>query len=85
VPLAATDIHICSNYLPDKWWSEKTRFDSDAIYRRIAVVHWHYEFKKIRRYESDTPGQIEGCAMRKFLEAWRVENPIYVNINTLNL
>lgn len=78
MPFAGTDIHICSNYLPGKWWGEKTKFTEDAIFRRITVVHWHYEYKKVRLYKSDTPGQLEGCAMNKFMVKWREENPIFV-------
>lgn len=76
-PLQATDIHICSNYLPDGWWNEKTRYDSQAVYRRISVVHWHYEYKKIRVYESDVPGQYIGCAVEKFLAAKKILAPIF--------
>lgn len=79
MPFAGTDIHIVSNYLPGQWWSEKTKFKEEAIYRRIHIVHWHHAYKKIRLYRSDTPGLLEGCAMNKFLAAYRVEFPIYVN------
>jgi len=76
VPLAATDINICSNYLPEQWWSEKTKFDVGAIYRRISVVHWHYEFKKIRIFKSETPGQVKDCALDKFYVEYRKEFPL---------
>lgn len=76
-PLLATDIHICSNYLPDGWWGAKTFYNHEAICRRIHVVHWHYEYKKIRKYESDTPGQYENCAMVKFLAAKATLAPIF--------
>jgi len=76
-PLLATDIHICSNKLPDGWWGPKTNYVHEAILRRIHIVHWHYEFKKIRVYKSDTPGQYENCAMVKFLAAHKEANPIF--------
>lgn len=78
-----TDIHICSNYLPTSWWGEKTKFNDEAISRRISVVHWHYEYKKYRLYKSDTPGQFEECAMVKFMRAYMahqfVNNNVHVN------
>lgn len=40
-PCNATNIHICSNYLPDQWWKEGTKFNRKAIYRRIHEVHYH--------------------------------------------
>jgi len=70
---------VCSNYLPDQWWGEKTKFDRDAVFRRFTVVHWH---KKVMEdpeiFESDVPLQLEGCAMNKFMAAYRVVNPIFV-------
>lgn len=65
------DIHICSNYLPREWWGEKTKFNTEAIYRRIDEVHWHYEFKKVRKFTSDPHAEVMGgrgfYAMDKFL------------------
>lgn len=81
VPFAGTDLHIISNYLPEQWWSEKTRFNREAIYRRISVVHWHYAYKKIRLYRSDEgdPTDESLWAMTKFLVAYRKEFPIFVH------
>ncbi|AMH87749.1 replication-associated protein [Pacific flying fox faeces associated circular DNA virus-7] len=62
-------VHICSNYLPSGWWSEKTLYNEDAIYRRIVEVHWHYEFKKYRLYKTDDPLDKSTWAMYKFLKA----------------
>jgi len=76
MPLAATDIHICSNYLPEQWWSAHTKFDVGAVYRRISVVHWHYEYKKYRLYKSDNPGQQQGCALDKFFVEYRKQFPL---------
>ena len=60
-----TDIHICSNYLPEQWWSEKTKFNMEAVCRRIHEVHYHDKFKHYFKYVSDTPGQHIGSAMEK--------------------
>ena len=65
-PFLGNDIHICSNYLPIHWWNEKTKFNREAIYRRIDVVHFHYALGKCVFYTSDTKGQMPGCAMEKF-------------------
>lgn len=73
-PCYIRTVHICSNYLPSSWWSEKTKYKEDAVFRRIHEVHWHYEFKKYRKYVSETPGQYLNCAMLKFLEAKRQED-----------
>lgn len=65
-PCNATDIHITSNYLPSHWWSEKTRYNSRAIYRRITVVHYHDKYKHYVKFEHDDP--VEGpYAMDKLL------------------
>lgn len=56
MPCKVTEVHICSNYLPSQWWGEKTRYNQQAVYRRINVVHWHYDFKKLRVYLSDDSG-----------------------------
>lgn len=42
--MQATTIHVCSNYLPDQWWKEGTRYNSVAISRRIQTVHYHHTF-----------------------------------------
>lgn len=78
MPLRATDIHICSNYLPEQWWGEKTRYDQGAIYRRITEVHWHDKYKHYFKFVSSVPGQLEGCAMDKFMVEYRKANPIFV-------
>jgi len=76
---AATEVHICSNYLVKDWWGEKTRYNEMAVYRRIHEVHWHYEFKKYRIYKSETPGAFDNCAMVKFMAAYNEQNPIFVH------
>jgi len=78
VPFAGTDIHLTSNYLPNRWWSEKTKFNEDALFRRITIVHWHYDYMKYHLYNSDQPGHLEGCAMSKFVTAYRKEFPLFV-------
>jgi len=84
---AGTELHVCSNHLPNQWWSEKTKFDEGAIFRRITVVHWHYAYKKYRLYRStgEDPSNPAGWAMTKFMAAYRLENPIYVHpINVIH-
>jgi len=83
VPMHATDIHITSNYLPNQWWSEKTKFNSDAIYRRIHTVHWHYAYKKYRLFNSDVKGQLEGCAMNKFMAYYLLPPVVTANSGDL--
>jgi len=70
VPCKATTIHICSNFLPIEWWSEKTRFNREAVYRRIHVVHWHRERGVYREYVGDE----DSCAMDKFMRDTFVPN-----------
>lgn len=70
VPCNGSLIHITSNYLPAQWWSEKTRYNSEAIYRRIHVVHWHRIRGAYRMYESDE----NEYAMNKFLKDTYVNN-----------
>lgn len=49
----ATDIHICSNYLPSNWWKEGTKFNAAAIYRRIHEVHYHDKIKHFEVFKTD--------------------------------
>lgn len=68
-PCNVVELHVCSNFLPHEWWGEKTKFNQQAIYRRIVEVHWHYAFKKYRRYVSEE-GYLEDetkQAMYKFI------------------
>ncbi|QDJ95255.1 replication-associated protein [Capybara virus 24_cap1_1774] len=68
VPCMAEEVHICTNYLPNEWWSAKTKFNQDAVYRRIHEVHWHYEFKKYRKFVTHEPKQdVMNWAMTQFL------------------
>lgn len=39
--LAATHVRLTSNFLPSKWWKEGTRYQRDAVFRRINEVHYH--------------------------------------------
>lgn len=52
MPFQGSDIHITSNYLPESWWGEKTKFNRQAIDRRISVVHWHYRYKGYLEYKT---------------------------------
>lgn len=77
-PLAAVDIHICSNYRIDNWWSPKTLYKREAVVRRIHVVHFHNKYKEKKEYVSDS---LEAClggtgkfAYDKFVE----DNPLLV-------
>ena len=74
---------ITSNYKPNEWWSEKTKYKEEAIYRRIHEVHWHYEYKKYRKYESDPLEDVlkgQGLyAMQKFETAWHLEHFTPIN------
>lgn len=53
VPCRATRVHICSNYLPEQWWGEKTRYNKGAIDRRIHVVHYHDRYGHYYLYEGE--------------------------------
>jgi len=83
VPGNIVKVDICSNYLPDQWWKAGTHFKSQAIYRRIHSVHWHYEYKKFKLYKSDPlPDVLAGngeFAMDKFLKAYNEANFVPIN------
>jgi len=57
VPCQATEIHITSNYMPDRWWNEKTKYNHDAVARRIHEVHYHdkygHYFRFVHRNDGD--------------------------------
>lgn len=79
-PFFGRDIHICSNFLPSRWWGEKTKFDERAIFRRIHIVHWHYEFKKYKlyRHTMGENGEVLEMAMEKFMAEYSktLYNPV---------
>lgn len=52
-PLRATDIRITSNYLPERWWGDNTRFNYEAVERRIHEAHYHPDIDVVVRFESD--------------------------------
>lgn len=54
-PCFATDIHICSNFLPGHWWGPNTRYNSQALYRRIHIVHYHDSHKHYVKFAHDDP------------------------------
>ena len=79
VPCNIRTVHICSNYLADGWWSEKTKFNREAVYRRITEVHWHYELGSMLRYITTDPTVQEGRAMYKFNRDFLQYNMLFVN------
>jgi len=84
IPCEATSVHICSNYLPDSWWGEKTRYHKEAIYRRIHVVHWHQKRGEFNVYETDEDDEKpENWAMTKFLHDYHIVHPFYVRPNRI--
>lgn len=66
VPCNIRLVHITSNYKPNEWWSEKTRYNQDAIYRRISEVHYHYEFGNCIKYKTFDERDYNNWAMYKF-------------------
>jgi len=58
-PCKVTTVHITSNYLPSQWWKEGTRYNREAIARRIHECHYHDKYKHYIRFVS-TP--VEGGA-----------------------
>nr|WAE43054.1 MAG: replication associated protein [Cressdnaviricota sp.] len=73
-PFYGTDIHITSNYLPSRWWNEKTKYNEQAVYRRIHVVHYHDKYGHYVLFESDG----EGLAMDKLASYLAHPPPINV-------
>lgn len=71
----ATEIHICSNFLPENWWGEKTKFNREAVDRRITVVHYHDKYKHFFLYKSDE----ESSAMDKLRT--KLNSVHYIPIN----
>lgn len=59
--MQASTIHICSNYLPDQWWKEGTRYNAEAVSRRISEVHYHHTRGENIIFVSDA----ESDALRK--------------------
>jgi len=73
-PMVAERIHLTSNYLPRLWWGQNTKFSEEALYRRIHEAHWHYDFKKYRKYVTDEEGtacdkMISDIARKSFVHA----------------
>lgn len=58
-PLMAEDIHITTNYTPSNWWKEGTKYNKEALTRRVHEAHWHYmeEGRRIlEKFHSDEDG-----------------------------
>lgn len=68
-PCRAEHIHITANYLPNTWWSDKTRFNWEALARRIQECHHHHHYKQFTRYVSDEAG----TAIDKMIAATNVD------------
>lgn len=69
-PCLVETVDVTTNYWVDTWW--KVGFDRQAGFRRIHEVHYHYGYKKFKKYVSDNWAEnptIEGTACWKFLEA----------------
>lgn len=62
-PLKATDIRITSNNLPSTWWGEHTKYNREALSRRIHECHYHYELEGVKEFYSDE----EGYALDKMI------------------
>lgn len=65
-PLMATDIHITTNFTPIHWWKEGTRYNREAVARRIHEAHWHYMQGTTRVLEKFT-SDADGYALDKML------------------
>jgi hypothetical protein len=80
-PCLVEEVDVTSNYPMDTWW--KTGFDRQAGFRRVGEVHYHYAYKKYKKYVSDNWEEnptMEGTAYWKFLEA----NPQFKLYNAPN-
>lgn len=69
--LAATDIRITANYRPDSWWREGTRYNREALARRIHECHHHGKIGQCEIFHSDD----DGYALVK-MENWLDERGI---------
>lgn len=62
-PCKVSDIRITTNYLPSQWWSEKTSYNKEALYRRIDEVHLHRFDEETEIFLSAGDKKMEDCAM----------------------
>lgn len=46
--LRATDIRITSNFTPEHWWSDKVKWNREALSRRITEVHYHSDLETVK-------------------------------------
>lgn len=67
-PMCATDIRFTSNYLPSTWWSEKTAYNREALYRRVDEAHLHRLNEEPEIFFSDRDKVYHDCAMVKLEE-----------------
>jgi len=74
-PMVADRIHLTSNFLPRSWWGPHTKFNEEALYRRIHEAHWHHGFKQYRKYVTDE----EGTACDKMIADIARKTFVYTN------
>jgi len=68
MPCNVRTVRISSNYAPNEWWSEKTRYHKPAIYRRISTVFYHYAYRKAYRFDSiNNADQCAAARLEHFL------------------
>jgi hypothetical protein len=81
VPCDVRELHICSNFIPQFWWSEKTKVNLEAVHRRISVVHWHKKIDECVVFESDPDAHVDERrqAMYKFLLAKHQDEFVPIN------
>lgn len=72
--LAATDIRVCSNFMPEQWW-HSVNWNREAFYRRVTEAHYHAKVGDVLPFYSDPPGQLGGSnAMAKLLTHFAMMN-----------
>lgn len=69
--LECTDIRITSNFMPEHWWAQGTKWTPDALYRRIHECHYHPKVGTTHKWFSNDSGRAIDH-MRAFLEVMNV-------------
>lgn len=77
--LAAEDIRITANYMPEFWWKEGTRFNYEALSRRITECHLHMHLDQPPKIWKSTPGKDALTAMKGHLSLSGLDGRFWEN------
>lgn len=81
VACAITSVFLCSNFTPWDWWNEKTKYDRNAIDRRIHEVYYFTRHRHALHFVTIDPLNKDDWAVNKFMHYLMLEKtPVMMKI-----